>query len=282
MTARILVVVDPRANLKTLEARLSTEYFDVLTALSGAEALAICEGAQCDIVLIETAMPDMDSFEVCRRLKSNAATHHIPVAMVNALDRASDRVRGIEAGVDDFLIKPIPDAVLMARVRSLVRLRMLTDELRMRALTSKEIGIENPAAEATADTGRNGRILLIDDCRASREHMAALLACEHMVDIEPEPSEALFHAAQADYDLIVTSLALDAYDGLRLCTQLRSLERTRTVPILALAEAEESPLRFARALEIGVNDFVVRPVDDAELMARAHAGSQAALRRAAA
>ncbi|MGZ8324116.1 MAG: PleD family two-component system response regulator [Rhodoplanes sp.] len=269
MTARILVVVDPRANLKTLEARLSTEYFDVLTALSGAEALAICEGAQCDIVLIETAMPDMDSFEVCRRLKSNAATHHIPVAMVTALDRPSDRVRGLEAGADDFLIKPIPDAVLMARVRSLVRLRMLTDELRMRALTSKEIGIENPAAEATADTGRNGRILLIDDCRASREHMAALLAREHMVDIEPEPSEALFHAAQADYDLIVTSLALDAHDGLRLCTQLRSLERTRTVPILALAEAEESPLRFARALEIGVNDFVVRPVDDAELMARA-------------
>ncbi|HEX5846774.1 MAG TPA: response regulator, partial [Rhodoplanes sp.] len=130
MTARILVVVDPRANLKTLEARLLTEYFDVLAALSGAEALAICEGAQCDIVLIETAMPDMDCFEVCRRLKSNAATHHIPVAMVTALDRPSDRVRGLEAGADDFLIKPIPDAVLMARVRSLVRLRMLTDELR--------------------------------------------------------------------------------------------------------------------------------------------------------
>jgi two-component system cell cycle response regulator len=188
---------------------------------------------------------------------------------VTALDCPSDRVRGLAAGADDFLVKPIPDAVLVARVRSLVRLRMLTDELRMRALTSKEIGIANPVAEATADAGRNGRILLIDDSRAFSKHMAALLAGEHRGDIEADPNEALFHAAEADYDLIVASLALDAYDGLRICTQLRSLERTRTVPIVALAEAEESPLRLARALEIGVNDFIVRPVDDNELMARA-------------
>jgi two-component system cell cycle response regulator len=268
MTARILVAVDMRANVKPLEARLSTEYFDVLTALSGAEALAICARAQCDIVLLETTMPDMDGFEVCRRLKSNAATRHIPVAMVTALDRASDIVRGLEAGADDFLTKPISDAALVARVRSLVRLRMMTDELRMRALTSKEIGIENPAAEATADIGRNGRILLVDDCSASCEHIAAMLASEHMVDIEPNADEALFRAAEGDYDLIVTSLGLEAYDGLRICSQLRSLDRTRNVPILALAEAEENPVRLTRGLEIGVNDFVFRPVDDNELMAR--------------
>ncbi len=119
MTARVLVVDDVPANVKLLEARLSAEYFDVVTAMSGAEALAICERAECDIVLLDVMMPDMDGFEVCRRLKAGLATHHIPVVMVTALDQPSDRVRGLEAGADDFLTKPVSDVALIARVRSL-------------------------------------------------------------------------------------------------------------------------------------------------------------------
>src|ERR1700687_3262985 len=141
MTARVLVVDDVPANVKLLEARLSAEYFDVATACSGSEALALCERAECDIVLLDVMMPDMDGFEACRKLKSNPATHHIPVVMVTALDQPSDRVRGLEAGADDSLTKPVTDVALISRVRSLARLKMVTDELRMRALTSKEIGI---------------------------------------------------------------------------------------------------------------------------------------------
>ena len=109
----------------------------------------------------------MDGFEVCRRLKANPATHHIPVVMVTALDQPSDRVRGLEAGADDFLTKPVSDVALIARVRSLARLKMMTDELRMRAVTSRDIGIESPEREAVAETGRNGRILVVDDRAAS-------------------------------------------------------------------------------------------------------------------
>src|ERR1700733_7542503 len=142
MTARVLVVDDVPANVRLLEARLSAEYFDVVTAMNGAEALAICERAECDLILLDVMMPDMDGFEVCRRLKSNPATHHIPIVMVTALDQPSDRVRGLEAGADDFLTKPIPELALIARVRSLTRLKMMTDELRMRAITSLEIGVQ--------------------------------------------------------------------------------------------------------------------------------------------
>src|SRR5215203_4411097 len=144
MSARILVVDDVPANVKLLEARLSAEYFDVLTASNGAEALDLCSRSECDIILLDVMMPDMDGFEVCRRLKSNPATHHIPVVMVTALDQPSDRVRGLEAGADDFLTKPVSDVALIARVRSLARLKLVTDELRMRAVTSKEIGIRSP------------------------------------------------------------------------------------------------------------------------------------------
>src|ERR1700744_2048012 len=144
MTARVLVVDDIAANVKLLEARLSAEYFDVVTAMSGQEALAICERAECDLVLLDVMMPDMDGFEVCRRLKTTPATHHIPVGMVTALDQPSDRLRGLEVGADDFLTKPVSDVALIARVRSLTRLKMMIDELRMRALTSRDIGIESP------------------------------------------------------------------------------------------------------------------------------------------
>src|SRR5208282_1281671 len=206
MTARVLVVDDIPANVKLLEARLTAEYFDVVTASNGKEALQICERAECDLVLLDVMMPDMDGFEVCRRLKSNPATHHIPIVMVTALDQPSDKVRGLDAGADDFLTKPIPELALIARVRSLTRLKMVTDELRMRALTSREIGIDAPEREAVSDTGRGGRVLLVDDRPASAERIAAMLAAEQAVDVEPNPHEALFHAADGNYDLLMVSL----------------------------------------------------------------------------
>jgi two-component system cell cycle response regulator len=267
MTARVLVVDDIAANIKLLDARLSAEYFDVITAMNGRDALAICERAECDVVLLDVMMPGLDGFEVCRQLKNNPATHHIPVVMVTALDQPSDRVRGLDAGADDFLTKPVSDVALVARVRSLARLKMMTDELRMRAVTSKEIGIQHPEREAVSDKGRQGRILLIDDRAASHERLAMMLADEHRVDVESDPNNALIRAAEGRYDLVVVSLALENFDGLRLCSQLRSLDRTRNVPVLAISEGD-SNARLVRGLEIGINDYLMRPIDKNELLAR--------------
>jgi two-component system, cell cycle response regulator len=267
VTARVLVVDDVPANVKLLEARLSAEYFDVVTAMSGQEALAICEKAECDIVLLDVMMPDMDGFEVCRRVKASRSTHHIPVVMVTALDSPSDRVKGLEAGADDFLTKPVSDVALIARVRSLSRLKLMTDELRMRALTSREIGIRDPEKEAMADAGLAGRVLIVDDRSSSAERIALLLGREQIVEIELNPEEALFHAAEGNFDLVIVSLALQKHDGLRLCSQLRSVERTRNVPILAICDSEDHA-RMIRGLEIGVNDYLMRPVDKNELHAR--------------
>ena len=268
MTARVLVVDDVPANVKLLEARLSAEYFDVITAMSGEEALTICERAECDLVLLDVMMPDMDGFEVCRRLKTNPATHHIPVIMVTALDQPSDRVRGLEAGADDFLTKPIPEMALIARVRSLSRLKMVTDELRMRAVTSRDIGIDSPEREAVADTGRGGRILIVDDRPGSYERISGVLAEEHTVEVEADPNEALFRAADGNYDLLIVSLGLENFDALRLCSQVRSIDRTRNLPILAVTDPDNGA-RMVRGLEIGVNDYLMRPIDKNELLARA-------------
>jgi two-component system cell cycle response regulator len=143
---------------------------------------------------------------------------------------------------------------------------MVTDELRMRALTSREIGLESPEREAVAEAGRTGRILIVDDRPSSYERIAAMLG-EHAVEVEAEPAEALFRAAEGDYELIIVSLSLENFDGLRLCSQLRSVDRTRHIPILVIADPD-SNARLARGLEIGVNDYLVRPLDKNEMLAR--------------
>lgn len=268
MTARILVVDDIATNIKLLEARLTAEYFDVVSAMNGREALSICRNAQCDIVLLDVMMPEMDGFEVCRRLKADPATHHIPVIMVTALDQPADRIRGLEAGADDFLTKPVSEVALLTRVRSLVRLKLVSDELRMRAATSREIGISDPVAAAIADNGKGGRILIVDDRESSYERLASVLSTEHSVDVEPDPQEALFHAAEGNYDLTLVSLSLENFDALRLCSQIRTLERTRSLPLLLIANPSEEA-RLLRGLDIGVNDYLVRPIDKNELLARA-------------
>jgi len=267
MTARVLVVDDIPANVKLLEARLTAEYFDVATAQSGPEALEACDRAPCDIVLLDVMMPGMDGFEVCRRLKSSPRTHHIPVVMITALDQAADRVRGLEAGADDFLTKPVNDLALVTRVRSLVRLKQLTDELRLRASTSAELGIGGPEATFADMDGKGGRILLVDDRRSSYERIVQGLRDRHTVEVETTPQEALFRAAEGDYDLLMVSLALTDFDGLRLCSQVRSIERIRNLPMLTLADPEDNA-RLLRGLDMGVNDYLVRPIDRNELVAR--------------
>src|SRR5947209_9349117 len=161
MTARVLVVDDVELNVKLLEAKLASEYFEVVTANNGPSALDIAEGELPDIILLDVMMPRMDGFEVCRRLKSNPRTVDIPVVMVTALSDVADRLRGLEAGADDFLTKPVNDIALFARVRSLVRLKRMMDELRVREEVCGRFSSAD-GAEAAEDTSP-AKILLLKE-----------------------------------------------------------------------------------------------------------------------
>ena len=267
MSARVLVVDDIPVNVKLLETKLSAEYFDVLTATNGVDAIALCEQGLCDIVLTDVMMPGMDGFELCRRLKNSVATAHLPIVMVTALDQPSDRVRGLDAGADDFLTKPVDDTALFARVRSLVRLKSVMDELRARIAGSRGLGMAEALAAATAETGQNGRVLVVDDRPSSFERLTAALGQYHRVDVESDPHRALVRAAEEDVDVVLVSLDLQDFDALRLCGQLRSLDRTRNMAVVLLAEIDDRA-RILRGLDIGAHDFLVRPIDRNELVAR--------------
>jgi two-component system cell cycle response regulator len=267
MTARVLVVDDVDANVKLLEARLTAEYFEVRTARSGPEALHICARERADVVLLDVMMPGMDGFEVCRRLKAEPRTQHIPVIMVTALDQPSDRVKGLEAGADDFLTKPVDDIPLITRVKNLARLKMLTDEMLMRATTEEQMGFVATLGIRLDQLGRGGRILLVEDRDRSAERILEALKQEHHVEREADPARALLRLPDGNFDLMIVSLSLDHADGLRLCSQVRSLDRIRHLPIMIVIEPGDDA-RLLRGLDMGVNDYIVRPVDANELLAR--------------
>jgi two-component system cell cycle response regulator len=267
MTARVLIVDDNPANRKLLEVRLNNEYFEVLSASNGPDAITMCEKALCDIVLLDVMMPEMDGFEVCRRLKSHISTSHLPIIMVTALDQPADRVRGLEAGADDFLTKPIDEMHLIARVRSLARLKVTIDELRNRANTTVALGMIAPFAVPSAEDGRRGRLLIVEDRKNSAERLAHALGQHHAVTVETNAQEATFKAAEDNVDVLIISLGLASYDSLRLCGQIRAIERTRNLPILLVADIEDRA-RVLRGLELGINDWLSRPVDRNELLAR--------------
>ncbi len=268
MTARVLVVDDLPANVKVLEAKLTAEYFTVVTAMSGAEALERVRTDRPDIILLDVMMPGMDGFETCRRLKQDGATAHIPVVMVTALSDVSDRVAGLSAGADDFLTKPVNDVILFARIRSLARMKRAMDEWRMREETCDRFGVMSGIKGTAADNPR-GRILIVEPDEFSGGRLAATLEAEgHTVRSVRDAAAAMAVAEAGAFDLVIASLYLDESDGLRLASQLRASEGNRTVPLLLVIEAEEIG-GLAKGFELGINDYLMRPVDANELKARA-------------
>jgi two-component system, cell cycle response regulator len=266
MTARVLVVDDILANVRLLEAKLTAEYFDVVTAMNGLDALEAIQRTKPDIILLDVMMPGIDGIEVCKRIKADAATQHIPVVMVTALDQPEDRIRGLEAGADDFLTKPVNDISLFCRIKSLVRLKMLTDELRVRS-DSGTIGLI--AREDFKDSDTDGRVLLVDPKDSSAERIIASFEKKHRVVRVTGHQEAI-EAVQDGinpFELVIVSFDSEHYDGLRLCSQLKSTEATRQTPILVIVDPDNQQ-GLLRALDMGVNDYLMRPVDRQELKAR--------------
>jgi two-component system cell cycle response regulator len=265
MTARILVVDDIEANVRLLEAKLSAEYYDVLSATDGVTALAMAAAEKPDIILLDVMMPGMDGFNVCRRLKEDPSTRHIPIVLVTALDGRSDRIAGLEAGADEFLTKPIDDVVLFARVRSLTRLKLVIDELREREASGRRMGVIGGVASRLGGAG--GRVVIVDDNDRQAMRIMAELAVEHRPVVETTLEKAAL-AVRGPVDLVIINAAARDFDGLRFAANLRSDEATRNIPILAVYDPDERG-RAVKALELGVNDLLAKPIDPQELSARA-------------
>jgi adenylate cyclase len=161
MTAgRVLVVDDVPANVRVLSKILEAAGYESRCAANGVQGLEMIRTGESDIVLLDVMMPDMSGYEVCRAIRADAATAMLPVVLVTALDDTEERVRGIEAGADDFITKPIRPQELLARVRSLLRIKTYHDTIsRQRAqLEDWNRTLEQRVAEALKDVERHSRL----------------------------------------------------------------------------------------------------------------------------
>lgn len=263
MSARVLVTDDNPLNVKLLAAKLTREYYTVLTAENGRQALEKTQSEKPDLVLLDVMMPELDGFETCKQLKTNPLTQNIPVVMVTALSDVKDRIRGLEAGADDFLTKPINDIALFARVRSCLRLKATMDEWRMR---------EGQAALHSADLAREGlqqaNIALIDNNPHEQDIIKKRLSHIGMQAHAFDTLEALSGFCKTNVaDAVLVSLAMMGDDGLRIVAALKAQESTRQIPLVVYSD-EGDVSRIAKALDIGASDYIFKPVDAMELQAR--------------
>jgi two-component system cell cycle response regulator len=267
MTARILVVDDIATNLRLLEVKLLNEYYEVSVAESGADALMQAAIWSPDVILLDIMMPGMDGYEVCERLKSDRRTAHIPVVMVTALVDPAERVRGLQAGADDFLSKPVDDATLFARLRALLRVKQVQDAWRIQGEAARGLGFEAPA-EPSLDLRHANALLLPSDPGDHAAIRAALAQDGVVVQRADSPEEVRALLAGGVHELAILALPPDGAEMLRLASRLRADAATRDLPVLLIAELSQRAL-VLRGFDIGANDHVFRPLDAHELRARA-------------
>ncbi len=269
MSGTILIVDDMAINRMILEAKLTEAYFDVLQAESGKEALAKVVECQPDLVLLDVLMDDMDGFTVCRKIKDNPETAHIPVVMVTALTNQQDRLRGLESGADDFLTKPINDLALLSRVRNLLRAKFMFDELRLRDSTSRALGLDDYDPGRSLDLEGGSAVLVPGSAEAGRQWVRILgmqrdftwtemTDGKAVLDLRPEelPDVFMVHAKLAG-----------GGDGLRLVSHLHSRPMTRHCGII-LVVPEGQQETAAKGLDIGASDYLYEPLDPPETIMR--------------
>ncbi|CAK6513493.1 PleD family two-component system response regulator [Rickettsia helvetica] len=260
----ILIVDDIETNIKLLTAKLLKEYYTVLTANSGKEALAILKKGKIDIILLDVMMPEMDGFEVCKTIKTDPETTHIPVVMVTALSDIDDRVKGLEAGADEFLTKPINDTALFVRLKSLSRMKSLIDELKLRNNTNALLGVTNIEMH---DTCTDKKILLInDDIVQAKNIKQMLLKITQNVKVISN-SDELDIINEYTPDLVIISSTLENEDPLRISVILRGKAEISGVVIILQIDEDGMPL-VVKGIELGINDYFVYPIEESELLAR--------------
>ena len=268
MKGHILVVDDIPANLRLLEAKLLLENFRVTLAESGKKALEILADQAIDLILLDVMMPVMDGFELCQRIRKQKKLQNLPIVMVTAFGDIQHRVRSLEVGADDFLTKPINDIALFARIKSLLQLKFLTDQLHLREKTLSDFYLLPTSNFSTNDEIVYDNILLIHEANLAAEKIKKTLEeirCHVDLVTNKQSLENVGSKIQ-DYAVIILSLSTTE-NGLELLSILRSDELTRRIPVLLTAD--ESQLnKVVIGLEMGATDYFLRPVEKAEVLLR--------------
>ena len=268
MSAKILVVDDHATNRFLLNAFLQKEFYTVLQASDGVQAIEIVKKEMPDLILLDIEMPCKNGFETCKELKENPLTRHIPIIILTASQKQVQRNKGLSEGADDYLVKPINPKVLTARVRNLLRMKFLLTELQLRHDAAESFGANGLVDMYGEDTTTKNILLVTATEKTSQQVKAYLTACGNFsVTISHKEDQAYQLSVDNDYDafIIYENLEDDGV-GLRLVGRIRSDWKNRHLVILFASQ--EGTNTSLRSLELGASDYLNIPFDDQELHLR--------------
>jgi two-component system, cell cycle response regulator len=271
MHSRILSVDDNAVHLRLIEESLIGEEFQVVSSQNGRDAERIVRSIRPDAVIADLMMPQINGIQLCRNIKQESATRHIPVIIVTAVQDRDMMLKALDSGADDFLLKPVDPAALKCRLRNLVWTKRILDELREQVPLGAA-GIDATDLLDSDTTDQPARILCVDP----REVMALRLRqaygdAQLVIWVKDKPAAiAALAEGGTDFDLIVVGV-----DGvhpalLELIGELRQAEAHSGIPVLVVARAGDSKT-VREAIERGANDFIYSPFESHEILLRSHA-----------
>lgn len=285
MRPKVLIADGDEANARSLAETIKKENFNILTAFDGYEALKIAENHLPDIILLDAGVPVIDSYQVIKKLKSTAGTAVIPIILITVLDDSENRKKGLEAGAEEILNRPVNDVELLTRVQSMLKLKRYQDALATRQKSEVNFCADrqvkqgkmiedkaDPAniASSVIEPEESGsskpiRLLLVEDNPKDIKLMQAYLRePEYRLTIVSRGDEALTIANQRPLDLIILDVMLPDMNGFEICRRLKAGELTRHTPVIFTTSLSDVENRV-NGVEAEGDGYLVKPVERREL-----------------
>ena len=263
----IMIVDDELLNLKLLSGMLASEPYNLTTMTSGREALARIDEQPPDIILLDIIMPDVDGFEVTRQLKNNPETKDIPIILVTALTEYKDKIKGLEAGADEFLNKPVQAEELLTRIQSLLRMKEYHDRLSCKISTEENFTRKIDLLNAK-DQPQQGVVLLVEDNSEYRHLLKFHLANQpYRLLLAATGREALALLEKEPIDCLLIDIMLPDIDGFTICEKIHEDEAYRHIQTVGITSTKDLELKI-RGIEAGFDDYLIKPVNFTELKVR--------------
>jgi two-component system cell cycle response regulator len=264
---KILIVDDDPTSLKILESMLPPDRYSVVKANNGKEALESAFDQPPDLILLDIMMPEIDGYEVARKIKKDTRTKDVPIIIVTSLDESYSKVKGLEEGAEELLSKPVHSTELLARVSSMLRLKEYRDQLAVRTLSGKNFGVVNKKPEAVQIKEEDlPQILLVEDTEVDAKIVKNALDGEpFQLNTVNSGKKTFSFVNHKKTDLILLDILLPDLDGFEICRRLKKEHKDIQVVIVTCLDDLESKIK---GVELGADDFLVKPIIGRELKAR--------------
>jgi diguanylate cyclase (GGDEF)-like protein len=263
----ILIVDDVPDNLRLLSTLLTTQGYEVSKARNGQMALRAAQTALPDLILLDINMPEMDGYEVCKRLKADVQTQQIPVIFLSALDESWDKTKAFHVGGAGYVTKPFKGEEVLIRVENQLKLARLRSsrqpENRASEATPKELALRQ-----SADRAFKGNILIVDDTPDNLRVLSLVLTSQgYEVGKALDGQTALRAAEIAPPDLILLDVSMPSMNGYEVCQHLKANDRTKEIPVIFIS-ALDDVLDKVKAFQVGGVDYITKPFQREEAIAR--------------